>query len=341
LQDRAIGSLVETKLGKEVVTVLVDPMLGGINAGRVAEMSAAAVYPPLLEAAQQRGSLMAALRAQLPVPSTEETTQESPAFTTLDGGMHSLIATLVDVLLERSVQFKCNTSVSDLVRGRGSHAPWTVNSQTTTTPADGVVIAVPAQQAATLVKGIDEELSSLLHTIDYASVAIVTFIFNEHDLPLPESGTGVLIPPETSHASGDHAGERFLSTALTFLDRKWPHLNVDGQIVLRVHMGRIDDTRTIELSDDELTARAREELALLFQDVGSPLASVVTRWETSLPQYRVNHLMRVAAIENAVHRFPALAVAGAAYRGVGVPACIASGRAAGITVREAVESLPA
>ena len=64
--------------------------------------------------------------------------------------------------------------------------------------------------------------------------------------------------------------------------------------------------------------------------------SSVTRWTDGLPQYRVHHLLRVTGIEAAVKRLPGLAVAGAAYRGVGVPACVASGRAAGRAVLTAL-----
>jgi oxygen-dependent protoporphyrinogen oxidase len=341
LQDRAIGSLVETKLGKEVVETLVDPMLGGINAGRVAEMSAAAIFPPLLEAAQQRGSLMEAMRAMTPPKDDDQPADEPPAFASLDLGMHALVSTLADTLAMRGVHFILSTPVTQITRHGGAEPRWSVDSERTTTRADGIVLALPGSQAAVVVDQLDDELATLLRTIDYASVAIATLIFAEGDINLPETGTGVLVPPETPHPGGETPGQRFLTTALTFLDRKWPHLKVDGTILLRVHMGRIDDPRTLRLSDDELVALALEELGMLLDHVGAPQASAIVRWESSLPQYQVNHLMRVAGIEGAVERYPALAVAGAAYRGVGVPACIASGRAAGVKVREAVEALQA
>jgi oxygen-dependent protoporphyrinogen oxidase len=339
LQDRAIGNLVETKLGKEVVRTLVDPMLGGINAGRVAEMSAAAVFPPLLEAGQQRGSLMAALKALTEADRSDDEDPTPPAFVTLAGGMHQLIAVLRQRLLERDVRFLTSTAVTRLHRLAGSAPCWSVDSTSTTTQADGVVLALPASPASKIVAGLDAELSSLLAAIDYASVAIVTFRFDEIDLPIPEHGTGALVPPETAHPRGARTGERFLTTALTFLDRKWPQLKVEGSHLLRVHMGRIDDPRTTKLSDDELIDRAFEELTILVGTRAGPTSAAVVRWENSLPQYRVNHLARVAAIENAVQRFPALDVAGAAYRGVGVPACVGSGRRAGQRVKEAVTLL--
>jgi len=337
LQDRAIGNLVETKLGHEVVATLVDPMLGGINAGRVAEMSAAAVFPPLLEAGQERGSLMAALKALSPPPPPEGTSAP-PAFISLDHGMFRLVERLERALSERGVDIHTQIPVTGIARVGGTNPGWTVNSPTSTIRADGVILAVPAQPASTALAELDPELASLFGSIEYASVAIVTFIFGDTEISLPETGTGVLIPPETPHPRGETAGQRFLSTALTFLDRKWAHWKEGSTTVVRVHMGRIDDTRTLDLDDHQLIERAHDELSMLFDDVGAPLASGVVRWERSLPQYQVGHLLRVAAIENAVARHPYLQVAGAAYRGVGVPACIASGRSAGATLREDLET---
>lgn len=337
LQDRAIGNLVETKLGHEVVATLVDPMLGGINAGRVSEMSAAAVFPPLLEAGQERGSLMAALKALSPPPPPEGTSAP-PAFISLDHGMFGLIERLERALGERGVEIHTQTPVTQIARVGGTNPGWTLNSPTSTIRADGVVLAVPAQPASVALAGLDAELAGLFGSIEYASVAIVTFIFDDAEISLPETGTGVLIPPETPHPQGETAGQRFLSTALTFLDRKWAHWKVGSTTILRVHMGRIDDTRTLDLNDAQLIERALDELSMLLDRVGTPLASGVVRWEQSLPQYQVGHLLRVATIENAVARHPFLHVAGAAYRGVGVPACIASGRSAGATLREELET---
>jgi oxygen-dependent protoporphyrinogen oxidase len=327
LQDRTIGSLVGTKLGDEVVTTLVDPMIGGINAGRVAEMSAAAVFPPLLEAGQKRGSLMKAMRAYLP-PAPAEGEEPSPAFVSPAGGMHAIAEALVEQLERRGVSFRRAAVVSSLVRQGGASPGWAVNTATTTTRADAVIIACPTTAAARLLEPFDAEAASLLSQIDYASVAIATFEFDDENIELPEHGTGVLVPPGSPIPSGEHAGQRFMTTALTFLDRKWPHLKREGQTVLRVHCGRIDDPRISTFDDELLLELLLSELGLLVALGGGPIAKALVRWDDALPQYRVNHLMRVSGIESALARLDGLEVAGAAYHGVGVPACVASGRAA-------------
>ena len=352
LQDRTIGALVGRKLGPEVVSTLVDPMIGGIIAGRVAEMSAAAMFPPLLSAAQQRGGLMAALRhqsapvvpgpAQSPSGDSKNGTDaggdgtEAPAFVTLEAGMGSLPDVLRALLESRGVRFVMGTEISSLRRQQGTPTSWAVESAATTTSADAVILATPSAATASILRPLDPEVAALLDQIEYSSVGVITFEFSEGTVTLPEHGTGVLVPPGTPIPIGPRAGERFLTTALTFLDRKWPHQKRPGRILLRTSVGRIDDTRMASLSDEALTAAALDEMAVLFDGVGVPLASRVSRWNESLPQYRVNHLMRVAGIEAGVARLPGLAVCGAAYRGVGVPACIASGRAAGRSISSAL-----
>ena len=336
LPDRAIGGLVERKLGPEVVATLVDPMIGGISAGRVAEMSAAAVFPPLLEAAQQRGSLMAALKTSTAPPIPGPTTAvESPtaapsappaAFISLEGGMHSVVAQLMAALDQRGVTLVTDRTITGL--RRQSDSTWWVESDAATTPADAVIIATPANITSALIEPHDHDAASLLAQTEYASVAVLTFEFPEGAVTLPSHGTGILVPPGTPVPTGPRMAQRFMTTALTFLDRKWPHVGRPGTVLIRISAGRVDDTRPSQLDDGALEATILDELATLVEVAGSPTASSVTRWEHSLPQYKVNHLLRVAGIDAAIDRLPGIELCGAAYGGVGVPACVASGRTA-------------
>lgn len=337
LPDRAIGGLVERKLGPEVVATLVDPMIGGISAGRVAELSAAAMFPPLLEAAQQRGSLMAALREQAapPIPGprpADEGDAESPpvappvAFVSHRLGMHAVPDILAALLERRGVTITTGRSITDL---RRDSSGWWIDSQDATTPADAVILAVPATVAGALIEPHDHDASTLLRQTEYASVAVITLEFDEDAIELPEHGTGVLVPPGTPVPSGPREEQRFLTTALTFLDRKWPHIHRDGTVLVRVSAGRIDDTRPGQLEDEPLVATILDELAALLPVARPPRATSIVRWESSLPQYKVNHLLRVAGINAAISQIDDLEICGAAYDGVGVPACVGSGRAAG------------
>ena len=315
--DRSIGPLVARKLGQRVVDTLVDPLIGGIHAGSVDDMSAAAVFPPLLAAAQRRGGLMRALRAEVPAPDPEG----PPLFWSLDGGMASLVRTLVANLGDRGVDIRLSAPADRLER---SGAGWTVWSGGRATEADAVVLAAPAPATGALLQPHDDEAAGLLHTIEYASVVLVTFRVGADDVPTSLYGTGFLVPRRSPHKGRDP----WAVTACTFLDRKWPHLARDDEVLLRASVGRIDDARPGGWSDDEAIDRAWEELGALMGVTGRPRDAVVVRCTDALPQYRVHHLLRTAGVEAAVARLGGVAVAGAAYHGVGIPACIASGRVA-------------
>jgi oxygen-dependent protoporphyrinogen oxidase len=315
--DRSIGPLVARKLGQRVVDRLVDPLIGGIHAGTVDNMSAAAVFPPLLAAAQRRGGLMRALRAEVPPPDPEG----PPLFWSLPGGMATLVDALAARLTERGVDIRVSAPADRLQRVDGAWAVWSGGAAS---QADAVVLATPAPATATLLSPHNDEAAALLETIEYASVVLVTFLATAAEVPSPLQGTGLLVPRNSRRPGGD----MLAVTACTFLDRKWPHLARDGEVLLRASLGRIDDARPDEWSDDEVIERAWDELGAIMGVTGQPSAAAVVRCPRALPQYRVHHLLRTAGAEAAVARLGGVAVAGAAYHGVGIPACIASGRAA-------------
>jgi protoporphyrinogen/coproporphyrinogen III oxidase len=335
--DRAVGPLVARKLGQRVADRLVDPLIGGIHAGSVDDMSAAATYPPLLAAAQKRGSLMRALRAQVPTPSNDA----PPLFWALNGGMASMVEQLRAGLVARGVEIRCGHAVRQLERVEGRPAQWRVlvsgaedsgrmaesgRAAGTSIEADAVVLAVPAPAAADLLRPHDDEAAALLDQISYASVTLVTLRVTVGALASPLAGTGFLVPRRSPPPAGRDDG--WVVTAATYLSEKWPHLATEGEVLLRASVGRYGDNRADVWGDDEVVARVWSELGLLMGLGGEPLEARVTRWPRAFPQYRVHHLMRTAGIEAAVARLGGVAVAGAAYRGVGIPACIASGRAA-------------
>jgi oxygen-dependent protoporphyrinogen oxidase len=164
----------------------------------------------------------------------------------------------------------------------------------------------------------------LLASIDYASVTIVTFRAERESVPSDLFGTGFLVPRRSTPKGRDP----WAVTACTYLDRKWPQLARDEDVMLRASLGRIDDSRADEWTDAECAARAWDELGTFVGVRGQPAEFAVVRHHDAFPQYRVHHLLRTAGVEAAVARLGGLAVAGADYRGVGIPACIASGRAA-------------
>ena len=332
--DRSIGELVGERLGRPVVERLADPLIGGIHAGSVDGLSAAAIFPVLIAVSHQSGSFMHRLgrtqAAQAAAPTTLEDGTPSPVFWSLRHGTASLVGHLDDQLRRRGVTVRTGTPVEALTRvddGAGGRWCLALGGGAGTLEVDGVVVAVPAARAAPLLVAHAPQAAGLLSTVESASVAVVTLTVPDRAVGRPLVGTGFLVP-RTTRVDGRPA----LMTGCTYLGRKWPHLARPGEELLRVSVGRDGDDRADGLGDEELVASAFGELATVLDISGPTLDSRVTRWSDAFPQYRPGHLLRVGTIERAVAELPGLALAGAAYRGVGIPACIGSGRAAARSV---------
>ena len=324
--DAAVGDLVRDRLGQGVVDALVDPLVGGIHASGVDDLSAQATFPPLLSAARKGGSLMRALRTPGPAPAPD-----GPVFWSLRHGTSALPAACGTALERQGVRLLLGSKVTQLLR---SEAGWTLQlSDGTSVSADAVVIATPADEAARLLQPHAETASQLLATFTFASVTVLTYAVAPDQIAQPRTGTGFLVP-RTSRISGTPA----LITGVTYLDRKWPHLAHPSRTLLRASVGRMGDNRQLDLDDNELAEAAFAEMAQILGITGRPADHLVTRWTGAYPQYEVGHLATVARIERAVAEVGGLAVAGSSYRGVGIPACIASGRGAARRVVDEVTS---
>ncbi|MEO9181767.1 MAG: protoporphyrinogen oxidase, partial [Acidimicrobiales bacterium] len=300
-----------------------EPMIGGIQAGRIDDLSARSVFPALLDAARQGGSLMKALgprRAVVPGPSASVATS-GPLFYSLLTGVGSLPVEIARQLEERGVVIRTGVPVTALRRTPSASYPWEVDTASTTTPADSIILATPASAVARFLGALDSALDALSN-VRSASAAMITFNVSRNDVTLPGAGTGVLVPLRTPWTEGT-----MMVTAVTFLDRKWPHLRRSDSVLLRAHVGRSDDVRWSELTDEELTSRVTRELATLLGHFENPREYFVQRWPDGLPQYYLGHenLVTNARSAASAHR---VALCGNAYDGVGVPASVGSGRRA-------------
>jgi oxygen-dependent protoporphyrinogen oxidase len=288
--DPSVGEVVSARFGREAAERLVEPLLGGIHAGRIDRLSMASTAPQLAAAVGRHRSLLRGLRG---VPAS----LDGPVFNSLRGGMARLVERLEEVLREGGVRFCLGAAVDSLP------------------DADRVVVALPAARSAALLSSASPAAAAELAAIEHASVTLVTLAYPA----LPLSGSGFLVP----------AVDGRLMTACSFGSNKWPHWAGDGRTVLRVSAGRAGDDRAMHLSDDEVVSALSSELGEAAGIASPPLAARVTRWVDGFPQYAPGHAARVARIESALATdAPHVRVAGAALHGVGIPACIASGRAA-------------
>jgi protoporphyrinogen/coproporphyrinogen III oxidase len=333
--DVPVARYIGARLGAEVVDRLVDPLLGGVYAGRSAELSFDATLPALSAASRQHRSLAEAAASLLPPPAAgtlpaaaSGTRAAGPVFTSLDGGLGMLPGYLAKA---SGAEVRTSAIVRELAPAA---AGWRLTVGSAAAPeridADAVIIAVPARPAGRLLAAVPGASAAVtaLGDISYASMAIVTLAYPRSAFPargLTALGwSGYLAP----------AVDGRVVKAVTFSSVKWPHLarspaGGEGPLeIVRCSVGRIGEEALLQRSDDELAALAAAELAEATGARGGPAASRVTRWGGALPQYTVGHLDRVAAIRAAVAAQPGLAVCGAAYDGVGVPACIGTARSA-------------
>ncbi len=318
-EDRSVGELVRSRLGDEVFEVLVDPLLSGVNAGRADDLSAQLGAAQLLAAARRDCSLVRGARAQ--IPPAPPGGERAPVFAALPGGMGTLVAALVDAI--GADRFRLGRTVTDLIeqpdgRFRVATGPAAAGDDGAET-VDAVVLATPGPVSAALLGSRVPSAATELGALAYASVAIVALAWPAADVPGDLDASGFLVPRRAG----------LLLTACSWASAKFPHLGADGLVRLRASVGRSDDTRFVTLDDTELIGRVRAELAQLMGIEAEPVAMRVHRWIDALPQYRPGHASRVAVVEaELAERLPGVVLAGASLRGLGIPACIDSGRRA-------------
>jgi len=319
-EDESLESFAVRRLGREAFDRLVQPLASGIWTADPARLSMAAACGDFLAMERECGSLWAGerarLRRQAGVP--EATGARYGQFVTLASGMETLPRRLADNLRSRGVRF-ITGSISTLERtddGRWRAEGAGLDAATTT--ADTVVIATPAHVAARIVGRVDSWLASDLSGIDYAGSCIVSLGFARDRVAHPLDAAGMVIPRV--------AGRRIL--AVSFSSSKFPGRAPPGCVLMRVYLGGALDRDAMELHDDALVDLALGEVGQLLGARGEPKLVRVERWNHAMPQYHVGHVARVSRIEAAVARHAGLALAGAAYTGVGIPQVIASGQAA-------------
>ena len=315
--DASVGSVVRACVGNQVFERLVDPLLGGVNAGRADDLSCEVMAPQLLGAARSPDGMLAGLRRA--VAGTDPTT---PVFHSPQGGMERIVDALTSLLGDR---FQTGEPVTGLSRGDEPDARWLVSTPTGTRAADAVVLAVPAHIAADLVSPIDADAGTLLAGWQHASVALATIAYDRADLEVDPAQSGFLVG----------RSEGLLMTACSFAGSKWAHLDHPERTVLRVSCGRIDDTRPNGFSDKALLEALRGDLATTLGVEAPPTAVRLGRFPDSLVQFPVGHSDRINQLDGLLaDSAPGVLVAGSVRSGVGIPACIRSGTEA---ARQATE----
>jgi protoporphyrinogen/coproporphyrinogen III oxidase len=323
--DVAVGRLVAHRLGREIRDRLVEPLLGGVYAGRADELSLHATIPQLVPAIEQHGSLLAAAASLAQrKPAADAGPRPQPVFAGIDGGVGRLATATEEAILAAGARVRCLVTVRELSQEASG---FRLVTGPTIAPelveADAVIVASPAAPAARLLGGVAPHAAVELGQIDYASMAVVTLALEPGEDGLV--GSGFLVPPVDGRDV----------KAATFSSRKWGW-HPPEVLLVRCSLGRYGDAQQLQYDDAELVASAVLDLREAVGVRGRLIDAVVTRWGGALPQYAVGHLERVRRVREAVSAVPCLAVWGAAYDGVGLPACIASGVRAATQVADSL-----
>ncbi len=305
--DDPLGPFLVGRLGRLAVSRLVDPLLGGVYAGPAELLSVGAVAPHLLAALGRDRSLLRGLRLQRP-PAPGAVT----GFISLRSGLQTLAEKLAEALDPSALRLRTPVTAtwpgpSGLVR---------VESGGGSDDFDGLVLALPAPSAAQLMQGLAPELSRELRRQRYSNVATVTLAYPESAVSRRPSGSGFLVPRFPGR----------VVTACTFMDQKWPHLRKPGILLLRASAGGHGDEWPLEVDDATLVTSVHTHLRRHLGLRVVPLEARVQRWAPALPQYRAGHLAWRDSVEAQVAALPyPVVLAGAAYRGVGMEACLKDG----------------
>ncbi len=316
--DATISHLVRSRFGREVDEVLVDPMVGGINAGSTTVLGLRAVAPQLLEAYKNSGARSLARSLVAVVPPRPQPGARTIPFASFATGLDTLVRASEEYLAARGVRVLKGARAETISNGRGGLTLQLAGSgrkRGERIALAGVILAIPAPSAAALLSEAARSASAKLERIDYADVAMTVMRYPKSAFAEPLRGSGLLVPRRFGH----------LVTAVTFASRKWEHLDLPDSELLRVSAGRFGDRRFAHMDDTTLQREIAAELTELMDLRQGPAEATTWRWQGALPQYRPFHMELVASIRGDLAETGAVELCGAAYDGVGVPACIASG----------------
>jgi protoporphyrinogen/coproporphyrinogen III oxidase len=337
--DESLGGFVRRRLGREALDKIAEPLVAGVHAGDPDRLSLRSTFPRFAEYERQDRSLIVAMvraRRRLAAERARRAPDAPPppsGFVTLRGGLEELVAALSERLPADTLWR--NMPVTALEAGASTGGPrWTVvtggadaNMAWRDTPearpddpatrwdADVVILAVPAHEAARLVQGVDAQLGGELAGIEFVSAATVSLGFERAQVQNPLDGYGVVIPRSEGRSV----------MGVTWSSSKFPGRAPADRVLVRAFVGGVKGPELLALSDEELVALVRREVADLLGARGEPVLTRLYRWERAMPQYHVGHADRVERIRSRLAAHAGLLLAGGSYTGIGIPDCIQSG----------------
>jgi len=318
--EESLEQFAVRRLGREAFERLVQPLAAGIWTADPARLGMEAACREFAEMERTCGSLWAGERARLKNAAEEAGTgARYGQFVTFANGMQTLPDRLAAAVFARgAIWRKGHAERLARLGGRWRLTVAGREDRVESIDANAIVLATPAPAAAVLLAGVDPGLAAELAGIAYAGSVIVSLGFRREAVRHPLDAAGLVVPRI--------AGRRAL--AVSFSSSKFPDRAPPGCVLLRVFLGGALDPEAVGLDDAALTSLAHRDAGDLLGIGGEPLLVQIDRWDAAMPQYHIGHAERVSRIEAALERQSGLALAGGAYRGVGIPQVIGSGRQA-------------
>jgi oxygen-dependent protoporphyrinogen oxidase len=308
--DETVAALVERHYGPEMVDRLADPLLSGVYGGEAAHLSVRAVLPRFADMESKHGSLGRAMLSARRRMAASTKTLARPLFTSLRNGMQQMVDAIVSQL--PSSALLTNALVQSLQPQEGG---WTVSAGYQSDHFDAVILALPTQAAAALLRLASESLSTELAAINYSSSVTVTLGYDQQVRAALPPGFGFLVP----------RSEDKQMLACTFVHNKFPHRAPENRALVRCFLGGARNEQILQSSEGEILNVVRRELSEIIGLHAEPLFSRIYKWKGAMAQYGVGHLERLQRIERLRNQIPGLFLAGNGYRGIGVPDCVRSG----------------
>jgi oxygen-dependent protoporphyrinogen oxidase len=332
--DETIGGQLRRRLGDAVVDRLAGPLLGGIYAGDPDALSVRATFPLLAEwEAAHRSLIVAALARRRAHEAARRATAgmdgeaavaarsapgqphgPSPMFLGLAGGLGEMVHRVAASL--QGTACLTGRTVRRLARDTTRPGTYRVTlDDGHVLGADAVLLATPAYVTAQLLEPVAPSVAAIVRQIPYVSTAAVTLAFRRADVAHAMDGHGFVVA----------RGSPLAITACTWVSSKWPHRAPPDLVLIRCYVGRAGREEIVDDGDDRLTATVRADLQTTMGVVAEPVLVRLARWPKAMPQYPAGHLERLDAIDAGLREAPGLALAGAGYRGIGIPDCVRQG----------------
>lgn len=310
--DQSLGGFFRRRFGDELVENLIEPLLSGIYAGDMDDMSLMATFPNFYQLEQEHRSLIKGLQETMPKPAKSRSMKKPGMFFSFKDGLEVLVDQLSEVLTDVIMR---NAAVDHVEKK--DHSYHVLLSTGEVCRADALIMASPHY---TLPKIFSQyEFFKILHDVPATSVANIAMAFDKKVIKKDIDGTGFVVSRNS----------KFRITACTWTHRKWPTSTPDGKALVRCFVGRPDDQSVVDLPDDEIEKIVLKDLRKTMKITARPEFSVVSRWKNAMPQYTVGHLERVARVRQKTGELlPGVFLAGSSYEGIGIPDCVEQGEKA-------------